>query len=100
MVESRGIGAYAFQERTVAMSKSGFDLVVEAIDANLDHLHKQRWAERAAELHEAEERAHGAERERAAQALRDHYANRFKPETSRDPLLEQARRNYQERQPA
>ena len=34
-----------------------FDRIVEGIDANLDYLHKERWAQRAAELREEERRA-------------------------------------------
>lgn len=74
-------------------SKSNLDSIMEAIDANLDYLHKERWGQRAAELHDAEDRAAGAGKEQARQALRDHYADRLRPETSRDALLEQARKN-------
>jgi hypothetical protein len=76
------------------VSKSGFDLLVEAIDAELDHLHKQRWIARASELHDEEDHAEGSEKERVKQKVREHYANRFRPETSRDAIIEQARKNY------
>jgi hypothetical protein len=82
------------------MAGQGFDVIAAAIEDNLDHLHKQRWDARAAELHGAEVDAPDSERERIQQALRDHYADRFRPETSRAALLEQARKNYDERQPA
>lgn len=82
------------------MSTSGFDLIEEAIDADLDHLHEQRWNARAAELHEAEDRAEGDEKERVRRELHAHYADRFRPETSRAALLEQARRNYSDRHPS
>lgn len=75
------------------MSTTRYDLVAEGIEADLDYHHKQRWNTRAAELHAEEELAEGKAKERVWQALRDHYADRFKPETSRDVLLEQARRN-------
>lgn len=70
-----------------------FDRIVEGIDANLDYLHKERWAQRAAELREEERRAEGDAKARAHQALRDHYDDMLRPETSRDALLEQARAN-------
>ena len=74
-------------------SKSNLDSIMEAIDANLDYLHKERWGQRAAELHDAEDRASEAGKEQARQALSDHYADRFKPETSRDALAEQAKKS-------
>lgn len=70
-----------------------FDRIVEAIDANLDYLHKERWAERAAELREEARRAEGEAEERARGALRAHYDDMHRPETSRDALVEQARAN-------
>jgi hypothetical protein len=76
------------------MSRTGFDVIAQAIDTNLDHLHKQRWNERAAELHAEADSA--PDQMRAAQtqkALRDHYADRFRPETSRAALLGQATAN-------
>lgn len=82
------------------MTKPGFDIIAETIEDNLDHLHKQRWDARAAELHGAEADAGDADRDRIKQELRDHYADRFRPETSRDALLDQARKNYAARQSA
>lgn len=79
------------------MSMTGFDLIVDDIDANLDHLHKQLWNERAAELHAEAERMTGEAGERAQAALREHYADRFRPETSRMALLDQAAANYAKR---
>lgn len=70
-----------------------FDRIVEGIDANLDYLHKERWAQRAAELREEERRAKGEAKARAHQALLDHYHDMLRPETSRNALLEQARMN-------
>lgn len=84
------------------MSTTGFDLIADGIDANLDHLHKQRWTERAAELHAEADRAEGdagEASEQARRALRDHYADRFRPETSRVALLDQASANYMAQQP-
>lgn len=75
-----------------------FDRIVEGIDANLDYLHKERWAQRAAELREAERRAEGDEaKARAHQALLDHYHDMLRPETSRDALVEQAAANLASR---
>lgn len=76
------------------MGKSRWDMIVSVIDDNLDHPHKQRWAERAAELHDEEHRSKGAAKEQARQALRDHYDVEFKPETSRAAFIEQAAVNY------
>lgn len=82
------------------MTEQGFQVIAEAIEENLDHLHKQRWNARAAELHAAEADAEEGDRERIRQELSDHYDNRFRPETSRDALLEQARKNFVARQTA
>ena len=76
------------------VSTTRYTLVAEGIETDLDHHHKQRSNARAAELHADEELAEGEAKERVRQALRDHYADWFKPETSRDSLLEQARANY------
>jgi len=63
--------------------------------ANLEHLHRERWNQRAAELHAAVERPpDGLSPEQAAPALRDHYVDWFRPETSRVVLLKQAAMNY------
>ena len=75
-----------------------FDRIVEGIDANLDYLHKERWAQRAAELREEGRRAEGEEaRARARQALLDHYHDMLRPETSRPALIEQAAANLASR---
>lgn len=74
-----------------------FDRIVEGIDANLDYLHKERWAQRAAELREEGRRAEGEAKARARQALHDHYDDILRPETSRDALVEQARINLEAR---
>lgn len=69
--------------------------VVEGIDRHLSYLHKERWAQRAAELRDGVRRATGLDRERAEQALRDHHADRDRPETSRMALIEQAKANVE-----
>ena len=81
------------------MSRTGFDLIADGIDAELDHLHRERWNARAAELHAEVNHAEGEAGEQARQALVAHYADRFRPETSRMALLDQAAANYLERQP-
>ena len=81
------------------MSTTGFDLIADGIDAELDHLHRQRWNTRAAELHAELDRAEGEAADQARRALRDHFADRFRPETSRMALLDQAAANYMARQP-
>lgn len=77
------------------MSTIEFERFADVIDANLEHLHRERWNQRAAELHaEIASPIDGVSPEEAAQALCDHYANRFRPETSREALLEQAAINH------
>lgn len=73
------------------MSKSHLDRVLESIDADLPHLHKERWAEEAANIRDVIDRTTGAEQDRARQALREHYKTQFHPETSRGPLVEEAK---------
>ncbi|WP_375428916.1 hypothetical protein [uncultured Sphingomonas sp.] len=76
------------------MSKTGFDLIADGIDSNLDRLHKQLWEQRAAERHAEADSAEGNAGKQARQALRDHYADRFRLETSRIALLDQAAASY------
>ncbi|SEN76018.1 hypothetical protein SAMN05192583_3492 [Sphingomonas gellani] len=76
------------------MSRVGFHQIVEGIDRHLPYLHKERWAIELAELREAARNAVGHDRERAKQAVLDHYKTEFRPETSRAVLIEQARQNY------
>lgn len=80
------------------MSALSFDTIIAAIDDNLDHLHKQLWDEQAARLHDAEAKAEPEQLPAIRRALSDHYAIRFKPETTRTELIEQARKNYDARQ--
>jgi hypothetical protein len=79
------------------VSKSHLDRVLEGIDANLPHLHKERWAQEAANLRDAVDRTTGAEQDGAREALRDHYKTQFHPETSRGPLVEEAKARAAER---
>lgn len=73
------------------MSKSHLNRVLEGIDANLPHLHQERWAREAADLRDVVDRTTGIEQDNARQALREHYKTQFRPETSRGPLVEEAR---------
>ncbi len=76
------------------MSAAGFNEIADAIEANLEHLHRERWNERTAELHaQVAHPPEGVSPEQAAQALRDHYDDRFRPESSRVVLLKQAAMN-------
>lgn len=84
------------------MSTTGSDLIADGIDANLDHMHKRRWTERSAELHAKVDRAEsdvGEAGEQTRRALRDQYADRFLPETSRMQLMDQAAAIHRARQP-
>ena len=73
------------------MSKSHLDRVLEGIDANLPDLHQERWARVAANLRDVIDRTSGAEQDQAKQALTEHYKTQFLPETSRGPLVEEAK---------
>lgn len=64
--------------------------MLEGIDAHLPELYSQLWAEKAAALREAVSHTMGEEQANAKQALRDHYETQFRPETSRDCLVEEA----------
>jgi hypothetical protein len=75
----------------MAMSKACLDRVLESIDANLPELHRERWALEAANLRERTDNATGAEKDEARRALLEHYKLQFRPETSRTPLIEEAK---------
>ncbi len=60
------------------------------IEHDLPQLHRERWNRIAAELSEQIEKATGDRRAELSQALDQHYANRFRPETSRPALLAEA----------
>lgn len=76
------------------MSKTSLNQIIEGIDRNLSFLHKERWALRYADLLDTVQATTGEEQDRAKQALREHNAIRNRPETSRGPLVEQARANH------
>lgn len=60
------------------------------IEHDLPHLHRQRWSRIAGELVEQKEAATGDDRARIERELEQHFANRFKPESSRAALLAEA----------
>ncbi len=76
------------------MRKTAFDQIVDGIDRQLSHLHKERWAHRHAELLDAIRATTGEAQERAKQAMRDHKETQFHPETSRAVLIAQAKIGY------
>jgi HAD superfamily hydrolase (TIGR01549 family) len=85
----------AYPDRRRAAQKTDAELVRESIDANLDHLHTQRWALQAARLRRDIHRASDAEKVAAEQALRDHYDTRDQPELSRDALIRGAMKDIE-----
>lgn len=76
------------------MSKTSFDQIVDGIDRQLSYLHKERWAQRYAELLDAIRATTGEAHERAKQAMRDHKGTQFHPETSRAAIIAQAKLGY------
>ena len=80
------------------MSKSHLDRVLESIDADLPHIHRERWARTAADLREIVHRTSGVEQDQAREALLAHYKTQFLPETSRLPLVEEAKAREAARQ--
>lgn len=82
------------------MSESDLERLVEGIDRHLPYLHKERWAQEHAQLRAAVSSTSGEEQDRAKQAVLDHYQTRNRPETSRDPLVQQALANRASRKTA
>jgi len=80
--------AYPDCRRTTQMTE--LELVRSGVDANLDHLHAQRWAVRAGLLRQILTDAPDAENAAATRALHDHYDTRDQPETSRAALMRDA----------
>lgn len=76
--------------KTLAARKTEEELVRESIDANLPHLHQQRWAIEAGRLRGQIEKVPDAEKAAAKLALSKHYETRDDPETSRAPLVRSA----------
>ncbi len=80
----------AYPDRWRAAQMTELELVRSSIDANLDHLHAQRWAVRAGLLRQILTDAPDAEKAAATRALDDHYDTRDQPETSRAALMRDA----------
>ena len=80
----------ACSDRRVAGQMTELELVRSSIDANLDHLHTQRWAVQAGLLRQTLEDAPDAEKPAAKRALDYHYDTRGQPETSRAALMQNA----------
>jgi len=77
----------AYPDRWRAAQMTELELVRSSIDANLDHLHAQRWAVRAGLLRQILTDAPDAEKPAATRTLDDHYDTRDQPETSRAALM-------------
>lgn len=82
--------ADACPDRGSATRKTELELVIESIDANLDYLHNQRWANEMGRLRQVVERVPDAEKAAAKQAVKDHYDTRAQPESSRAALIQSA----------
>jgi len=80
----------ACSDRRVAGQMTELELVRSSIDANLDHLHTQRWAVQAGLFRQTLEDAPDAEKPAAKRALDYHYDTRGQPETSRAALMQNA----------
>ena len=80
----------AYPDRQRAAQMTELELVRSSIDANLDHLHAQRWAVRAGLLRQILTDAPDAEKAAATRALHDHYDTRDQLETSRAALVRDA----------
>ena len=70
-------------------NRDGVDRFVNIDDVDLAWHHKQHWAQRAADLNDVIERTDGTAQEEARQALSNHYQDRFRPESSREAMIEQ-----------
>jgi HAD superfamily hydrolase (TIGR01549 family) len=73
-----------------AAQMTELELARSSIDANLDHLHVQRWAFQAARLRQTLMNAPDAEKTAAKRALDDHYETRDQSEISRAALIQNA----------
>ena len=82
--------ADACPDRGSATQKTEMELVIESIDANLDYLHNQRWANEMGRLRQVAESTSDAEKPAAKQAMRDHYDTRAHTENSRAALIQSA----------
>jgi|GEM_PF-425477 len=82
--------ADACPDRGLATHKTEVELIIESIDANIDYLHNQRWANEMGQLRQAVERAPDAGKASAKQAVKNHYDTRAQPENSRAALIQSA----------
>lgn len=82
--------ADACPDRGPTTHKTEMELVIESIDANLDYLHNQHWANEMGRLRQAVERVPDTEKAAAKQAVEDHYGTRAQPENSRAALIQSA----------
>jgi len=80
----------AYPDRQRAAQMTELELVRSSIDANLDHLHAQRWALEGERLRKIATTAPNLEKVAAKQALYDHYDTRDQPEISRAALMQNA----------
>ncbi|MEG8058705.1 HAD family hydrolase [Sphingomonas faeni] len=80
--------AFPVCQRAAQMTE--LELVRRGIDANLDHLHAQRWALEGERLRKIATTAPDLEKVAAKQALYDHYDTRDQPEISRAALMQNA----------
>ncbi|WP_375404495.1 hypothetical protein [uncultured Sphingomonas sp.] len=79
---------------TIARTMEG---VINAIDEDLARLHWERWNRVARDLRAAVAGAADTDKARAERELRDHYATRFDPASSRDALIGDARVAFEAR---
>lgn len=70
---------------------------VAYVDSDLAYLHRQRWNRIAHELRDRIERAQGEERVEIERELARHRSIRFRPETSRAPVLAKIEAGTRER---
>ncbi len=80
----------AYPDCRRAEQMTELELVRISINANLDHLHAQRWTVRAGLLRQNLADAPETEKTAANRALEDHYDMRDQPETSRAALMRNA----------
>jgi HAD superfamily hydrolase (TIGR01493 family) len=82
--------ADAYPDRRRAAQMTELELARSSIDANLDHLHIQRWALQTAQLRQILTDASETEKAAAKRALDDHFDTRHQAETSRARLMRSA----------
>lgn len=68
-------------------------LTMRLIEQHLPELHREHWAKLTAELSDRLVATEGAEHAEVQRQFDAHYANRHRPETSRDAIVQQAEAN-------